>query len=69
MDKATLETLHLVYLAPRSIQSDFARERAQEIAALASQGYVTTRQAKDTFGRLWRVTPPGQSILIAHGLL
>ena len=69
MDRETLEALHLVFLAPRSIQSDFSRERAQEVAALASQGYITTCQAKDTYGRQWRITPTGQTVLVARGLL
>ena len=69
MDQQTLDTLHALYLAPRTVQSDFARERAEDIGALASQGLITTKDGKDTYGRLWRITPPGQHQLIAHGLL
>lgn len=69
MDHQTLDTLHTLYLAPRTVQSDFARERAQEVGALASQGLITTKEGKDTYGRLWRITPPGQNQLIAHGYL
>lgn len=69
MDKQTLEALHALFLAPRTVQSDFARMWAQEIACLASQGHITTKEGQSTFGRLWRVTPPGINQLIAHGLL
>jgi hypothetical protein len=69
MDRDTLDTLYALYLAPRTVQSDFARQWAEQLGALASQGLITTKEAKDTFGRLWRITPPGQNQLIAHGLL
>lgn len=69
MDQATLNTLHTLYLAPRTVQSDYARTWAQEVAALASQGLITTKEAKATYGRLWRITPPGLNQLIAYGLL
>lgn len=69
MDTATLIALHNLYLAPRTVQSDFARSWAQEIGCLASKGYITTREGAYVFGRLWRVTPPGINELIAHGYL
>lgn len=69
LDYDTLQTLHTIYLAPRTVQSDFAREQAEEIGSLASQGLISTKDGKDTYGRLWRITPPGQHQLIAHGLL
>ena len=69
MNAETLATLQTIYLAPRTVQSDFAREHAQSIAALASQGFVSTKEARNAYGRLWRITPPGQQQLIAHGLL
>lgn len=69
MNAETLEALHTIYLAPRTVQSDFAREHAQDIGALASQGLITTKEARNVYGRLWRITPPGHQQLIAHGLL
>lgn len=69
MDASTLDTLHLLYLAPRTVQSDFAREKAQEIGALASQGLITTKEGTTAYRRLWRVTPPGLNQLIAYGYL
>lgn len=69
MDKATLDALHTLYLAPRTVQSDFCRTWAQEVASLASQGLITTKEKKDTYGRLWRITPPGLNQLIAFGYL
>ena len=69
MDGETLSVLYALYLAPRTVQSDFARQWAEQLGALSSQRLITTKEAKDTFGRLWRITPPGQNQLIAHGLL
>lgn len=69
MDDKTLLALQSIYLAPRTVQSDFAREYAQQIAALASQGCVSTKEGRNTYGRLWRITPPGIQQLIAHGHL
>ena len=47
------------YLTPFKIQSDFAREFAQEVAALASQGLISTLEAPGQYGRKWRVTGIG----------
>ncbi len=54
-----------IYAKPKAVQSDFAREFATEVGALASAGLVTTRvPGKDTeYGRLWRVTHVGMSAL------
>lgn len=69
MDAKTLSALHSIYLAPRTVQSDFARENAQQLGSLASQGCISTKEGRNTYGRLWRITPPGLQQLIAHGLL
>lgn len=69
MDEKTLHALQTIYLAPRTVQSDFAREYAQQIGSLASQGCISTKEDRNTYGRLWRITPPGLQQLIAHGLL
>lgn len=69
MDQATLEVLYALYLAPRTVQSDFSRTHAEQVGSLASRGLITTKETKDTYGRLWRITPIGQNQLIAHGQL
>jgi hypothetical protein len=48
--------------APRSVQSNWARENAQLVAAAASLGFITTiHQA--AFGRSWRVTTAGLELV------
>ena len=69
MDQQTLDTLYALFLAPRTVQSDFARQHAAEVASLASQGLITTKEAPDCYGRLWRITPVGQNSLISYGRL
>ena len=69
MDPQSLQVLYDLYLAPRTVQSDFARTWAQEVGSLASRGLITTKEARTTYGRLWRITPPGLNQLIAHGAL
>ena len=69
MDQPTLDVLYALYLAPRTVQSDFSRSNVEQMGALASQGLITTRENRTVYGRLWRITPPGQNQLIAYGLL
>lgn len=40
------------------VSSNFARERAQEVAAAASLGLISTAEG-DSFGRTWRCTSKG----------
>lgn len=57
-----------LYSQPRSVSSDFARAKAQEIAALASLGYITTMlpASRGVFGKLWRPTALGLLKLQEH---
>lgn len=48
---------------PFAIQSDFAREYAQEVACLASQGFISTQEGPGMYGRKWRVTGIGLDLL------
>lgn len=63
---AELETLYSIYLAPRTLQSDFSRQWAFEIGVLASQGHITTQVGTDKYGRLWRCTQTGLALLTIH---
>jgi hypothetical protein len=57
------EIVHKAYLSPFTVQSNFARKYATEIAMLASGGYLTTEERRDTFGKTWRVTSLGLAFL------
>jgi len=61
--------LQKAYLQPFKLQSDFAREYAQEVAALACMGYLTTLESPTEYGRKWRVTGIGIDKLRKLGLL
>ena len=51
-------------------QSNFARENAVEVAALASLGRITTRKdTTEVFGNVWRITSEGLLKLTEKGLL
>lgn len=57
------EIVHKAYLYPFTVQSNFARRYATEIAILASSGYLTTEERKGIFGKTWRVTSLGLALL------
>lgn len=61
--------LHTAYLHPFKLQSDFARDNAQEVAALASMGFISTYEAPKQFGNKWRVTGIGLDKLRQLGAL
>jgi hypothetical protein len=63
------ETLYRTFTSPFSVSSDFARYRAQEIAALASMGLITTKVARQDYGRVWRITEEGIETLRLEGFL
>jgi hypothetical protein len=42
-----------------SVQSDFARSKADYVAMAASLGYLSTKLFGLVFSREWRVTPEG----------
>jgi hypothetical protein len=69
----TSSTMMLVLREARSrnfkTQSNFAREFAQEVGALASMGFITTTDAPGVYGNTWRITGTGLEILQKGGLL
>jgi hypothetical protein len=46
-----------------ALQSDFARRYDQQIAALASLGFITSQEQGLVFGRMWRITLSGMEHL------
>lgn len=57
-----IDTLAAIYDSPKSIQSDFFRANAQEVARLASLGLITTA-LKGSYGTVWRPTFKGLRVL------
>lgn len=47
------------FLSPFKLQSDFAREYAQEVACLACISFISTQEGPGQFGRKWRITGTG----------
>lgn len=68
MDKQSVIVLQRSYLKPFTLQSDFARTNSVHVAELASRGLLTTHVGHSYYGRRWRVTAAGRSLLeITHG--
>lgn len=63
------EVLKRTYLFPYKLQSDFARDHAQEVAALACTGYISTTSGPGQFGNKWRITGIGIEKLRQLGAL
>jgi len=63
------DILFRVYLQGVLLQSNLAREFDQEIAALASLGMITTKEAPHLYGRIWRITEEGLGLLREEGYL
>lgn len=63
------EILLKVYRSGLSLQSNYTRQFDQEIAAMASMGLITTKDAPHTFGRVWRITEEGLRLLREEGYL
>ena len=63
------QILLTVYHQGISLQSNLARGFDQEIAALASLGMISTKEAPHTFGRIWRITEEGLGLLREEGYL
>jgi hypothetical protein len=65
-----LSVLKAVYLRGGvTIQSNFARENAKVVGALASLGYLSTKEEADTFSNTWRPTFAGLLKLTEKGLV
>lgn len=52
-----------------SLQSNFARENARVVGALASLGYISTKEEAGTFGNTWRATFAGLLKLTEKGIV
>jgi hypothetical protein len=61
--------LRLIYRKGLALQSNHSRKFDQEIAALASLGFITTKEAPHTYGRTWRITEKGLGLLREEGYL
>lgn len=64
--------LRHTYFKGYSVQSNYARKYAQEVAALASLGMITTQVVRGqtpVFGRIWRVTKAGMEFLSDEGIV
>lgn len=65
-----LPVLKAVYLRGGiSLQSNFAREHVQIVGALASIGYLSTKEEAGTFGNTWRPTFAGLLKLTEKGIV
>lgn len=53
-----LAVIEEAHNAPFSVQSDYARSKAQWVAAAASMGFITT-ECPAGYGRRWRTTIDG----------
>lgn len=54
-----MDVLDRALKASFSVKSDFARSNAATVAACASEGYLTTREAAGLFTRQWMITSEG----------
>lgn len=58
-----LPVLRRAWEAPFTTRSDFARAHADHVALAACLGLVTVRNDLTDWGRVWRITSTGLSIL------
>ena len=63
----TLTILLKAWKGGFTVQSNFSRDHCQEVAALASMGYITTQESPGLWGRTWRITKSGLEILNLEG--
>lgn len=63
------EILLRAYRHGLPLQSNVSRAFDQEVAALASLGLITTKEAPHTYGRIWRITEEGLGLLREEGYL
>ncbi len=61
--------LKRIFHKPLHLQADFARESATEVAALASQGLISTACGPNRFDNKWRITGMGLEALREEGVL
>ena len=53
------DILRQAWQAPFSTKSDFARANANLVALAASQGLISTRVGRETYGTKWLLAPAG----------
>lgn len=58
-----LSVLEKAWLGGFMTKSNFAREKADEIATASSLGLITTHTGPNAFQRSWVVTPQGLQLL------
>jgi len=54
-----LDLLHYIYMNPQKTKSDLVRAEASYIAALACNGFISTRTEPGMYSDTWRVTKGG----------
>lgn len=59
MNDKEFDVLVRAHLAPFKTKSDFARLYANDVASLASRGYISTWLPGGLYGNDWRLTAPG----------
>lgn len=59
----SMAVLQRCYMQPFTVQSNYARERAVEVAELASRGLITTQVGTNAYSKHWRVSPAGRALL------
>lgn len=58
-----LDVLTKAWQGGFSTKSDFARSHATYVAMACSDGFLTTRMSKGTYGNRWLITPDGLNYL------
>ena len=61
--------VHEAYLNQFAVSSNYARKHAQQVAAAASIGLISTLEAPMLFGKHWRVTGVGLQFIRNGGHL
>ena len=62
-NRGLYRVLRRAWKSPFTTRSDFARTNAEEIAIAACQDLLTVRHNIETWGRTWRITATGLSLL------
>lgn len=63
MNRHAVTVLQRCYMEPFTVQSNYARKNALQVAELASRGLITTHVGHGLYSKHWRVTPAGRSLL------
>jgi hypothetical protein len=58
-----MEVLHEAWASPFTTKSNLAKAMADEVAACASAGWITTKRGPREYTRSWRITPKGLDVL------